>query len=130
MNQFVDELKNEHRKIVDLFDKIDGSKGFNAKKELIKELTSLVTGHLKKEDERLYPVLATSKNEGVAKLGAIFSNAMKDNSEKFMTFVEKFLNSADLNDELSGMYKKISEKIKNRVIIEEAVLYPAYESIL
>ena len=130
MNQFIDELKNEHRKIVDLFDKIDESEKFSVKKELVRELTALVTVHLKKEDEQLYPVLASSKNEGAAKLGIIFSSAMKDNSGKFIVFVEKFLGSADLNDELSGAYKKISEKIKSRVIIEEAILYPAYESVL
>ena len=127
MNQFIEELKIEHGKIIGFFNTIEASEKFNDQKNLVKELTALVVIHLKKEDEQLYPKLALSKNEEISKMGSIFSMAMKNNSKDFVAFVERFLSSTEPNSELMDTYKMISGKIRDRITIEETVLYPAYE---
>lgn len=130
MDKFIKELKSEHKEIINFFNDIEKSEKFEDKKILVQKLTSLVVTHLRKEDDRLYPVLAASNIQEIAKLGNVFSIAMKDTSEKYVAFVEAFLKSAEMTDELTDAYKRISEKIKNRVTIEEIVLYPAYEKCL
>lgn len=90
----------------------------------------MIVVHLQKEDGRLYPVLAASSIQEIAKLGSVFSMAMKDTSEKYVAFVETFLKSDKMTDELTDAYNRINKAIKNRVAIEEIVLYPAYEKCL
>ena len=115
------------KKIIEFFNAIEKSEKFNIKKELVRELTTLVSIHLEKEDTRLYPVLAESQIEEIYKLGRIFSMVMKNNSKDFMIFVETFLKSTGPNTEFENAYKNISEKIRNRITIEETILFPAYE---
>lgn len=130
MDQFIEELKGEHKEIIEFFNSIDESEKFEDKKEMIQKLTALVVTHLRKEDDRLYPVLAASSIQEIAKLGTVFSMAMKDTSEKYVAFVEAFLKSDKMTEELTDAYNRINKTIKNRVTIEEIVLYPAYEKCL
>ncbi|MDO8443056.1 MAG: hemerythrin domain-containing protein [bacterium] len=130
MNQYIEELKNDHKIIIEFFDNIDKSEKFDAQKELVRKLTDVLTIHLKKEDEYLYPALAKSKNEEIARLGDIFSSAMKNIAKDYIVFVEQFLKNSEPSAELADAYKKMSKKVRNRVTIEEVVLYPAYEKSL
>lgn len=123
----IETLKNEHLKIIALFDQIDKTTDLNIIKELVKQLASVTTDHLKKEDTLLYPALSESKNIETKQTGLAFSSTMPDYVTDFTKVVTNILNIQTINPEILTQYQKIRDKIKNRITSEETILFPSFE---
>lgn len=128
MNSLIEELKNEHKEIIAIFDKIEQVENFHDKKELIQELIALIVPHLKKEDELIHPIIVKSADEEVCRAGRILSKVTQEISQEFglvadeMLKVDNFTDAKTLDD-----FEKICDKIKTRIALEESVMFPAYE---
>lgn len=121
-------LREEHIAIRNLFNEIDAIDDFENKKILIKDLQEVLTPHLKKEDEELYPVLEKSADEEVRRMAKIFAFTMQEYARNFDDVINKMLAvSGELPLELLASYEKIRTRIKDRIIIEEVTIFPAYE---
>jgi iron-sulfur cluster repair protein YtfE (RIC family) len=120
-------LKEEHSQILSLFDQIDQLTDTAKIKELTTTLADIVTKHLYKEDTILYPNLAKSKNEEIQHIGSVFSSTMPDYVKDFTSVVTTILNTQEITPEILTQYQKIRDKIKNRVTVEETILFPSFE---
>lgn len=124
-------LKEEHQMISDILDEIEIASDLENKKILIKKILNILMSHLKREDEELYPALEKSKDEEVVKMAKIFSETMKGYAEDFFVVTEKILSlTGDIPLDIDLESKKIYERLKDRVIIEEVTIFPAYEKSL
>ena len=132
----IPQLKEEHRTIMKLFVSIHD--GIADKKESTEEITDLfrelyevLTAHLELEDKLLYPVFTRAKQKELKELGKRFSGEMLMIAKKIMMFFTEYEKKSI--DELRGSKKSSDEllaiisSVKNRVAIEESVLFPAYE---
>lgn len=124
-------LKEEHITIRNLFNEIDAIDNFENKKIHIKKLQEVLTPHLKKEDEELYPMLEKSADEEVRRMAKIFAFTMQEYARNFDDVINKVLASTgELPLELMANYVKIHDRIKDRIVIEEVTIFPAYEKTL
>lgn len=123
----IKELKEEHKKILLIFNEIEKVSSVDEKKGKIKELRTFMVEHLKKEDEHVYPGLAKCKNKKAVQLGDLFSDAMNKYAKEFLGVVDNILNQEDeISEDLILAYELITDKIKDRIIVEETILFPAF----
>lgn len=129
MNEgIISELKEEHKKIVSFFNKIDTANSLEEKKSLVSDLKKLIGEHLRKEDTIIYPVLLRSDDKEVLALGQSFLNSMVGYSEILIGIVDRIMESSDhLYIETVKDYENIRDRIKDRMFVEEVALFPAYE---
>jgi DUF438 domain-containing protein len=119
------DLKLEHQKILQLFDEVEKSKF--TKEKIIIELKNLAISHLQKEDQQLYPSLLNSEKEEIRGIASIFSNIMKKYSKDVISSINNLLDcNGKVNQDSVDNFKKISDKIKDRIVIEETILFPLY----
>lgn len=127
---FIKILREEHKEINEIFDLIDMESNLENKKNLIRKLQSIIGPHFKKENEELYPALEKSSDEEMRKMSKIFYSTMKEYAEDFTIVLEKILAlTEDMPLDIDEEYKKIKVRIKDRIIIEEVTIFPAYEKI-
>lgn len=125
----IETLKTEHQQILALFDQIDKTTDLIKLKDLIKNLVDITIQHLNKEDTILYPSLAKSKNEEIQHIGSVFSTTMQDYVKDFTSVVTTILNTQEITPEMLAQYQKNRDKIKNRITIEETILFPTFDKI-
>jgi len=122
-------LKEEHKKIIKMLDEINPGKneGLNS----LKALKEMLVVHLDKEDSLLYPGLVASSEEELKNLGKTFQDIMKSYMELAMKCCEN-LNRANgvMTKDLIESYNLVKEKINNRIVIEESILFTAYEKFI
>lgn len=124
-------LEEEHRIMRDLFDGIDKEGDLENKKNLIRKLQTVSISHLKKEDEELYPVLEKSKDEEIRRTGKIFSITMKDYAMNFIIDTEMILALTNkISPSIYADYRKVCDRIKDRISIEEVTIFPEYEKTI
>jgi len=123
----IETLKIEHQQILALFDQIDKTPDLIKEKDLVKNLVDITTQHLNKEDTLLYPAISQSKNEETKQTGLVFSSTMPDYVSGFTKVVTDILNTDKITPELLSQYQKIRDKIKNRITVEETILFPSFE---
>ena len=123
----IDELQEEHKKLLELFadfyKKIDnpGSLG------RLKNFKTLLLSHLNKEDKKLYPVLDNSKLEEISKVSKQFSGSMLKLSKVLIATFEIIEKNIDnVSSELNKEINQIGIKLKGRIVLEEYTLYPLY----
>lgn len=128
--ELIKTLVEEHKTINEIFDAIDAAGNLENKKILIQKLLSVAGEHFKKEDEQLYPVLQASPDIEVREMASIFSLTMGGYAKEFIAVTDEIIAS---NGEMSAVlainYEKIRDKIKDRVVIEEVTIFPAYENL-
>lgn len=128
--ELIKTLVEEHETINEIFDAIDAAGDLENKKILIQKLLSVAGDHFKKEDEQLYPVLQASPDIEVREMASIFSLTMGGYAKEFIAVTDEIIAS---NGEMSAVlainYEKIRDKIKDRVVIEEVTIFPAYENL-
>lgn len=123
----IKDLKEEHERILVMLDDIDKAQNLEEKKEEVRELRAFVAGHLKKEDEQIYPALRDSGDDEKIKLGYLFSDIMKGYTTEFLNVADDILSAEEeLEEDVIRSYEKIRDKIKDRVTIEETILFPAF----
>lgn len=123
-------LVSEHETINEIFDAIDAASDLENKKILIQKLLSVAGDHFKKEDEQLYPVLQASPDIEVREMASIFSLTMGGYAKEFIAVTDEIMASnEEISATLATNYEKIRDKIKDRVVIEEVTIFPAYENL-
>lgn len=126
---FIQTLEQEHSVIREIFDAIDASSDLENQKKLTQDLLEVLTPHLRKEDDQLYPTLVKSPDEEVRQMANIFHLTMEAYAENFASVAKVImeLEGNAIPKEVLTDYEKIRDKIKDRITIEEVTIFPAYE---
>lgn len=126
---FIQTLEQEHSVIREIFDAIDASSDLENQKKLTQDLLEVLTPHLRKEDDQLYPTLVKSPDEEVRQMANIFHLTMEAYAENFAAVAKVImeLEGNAIPKEVLTDYEKIRDKIKDRITIEEVTIFPAYE---
>ncbi len=131
MSDLVAELKKEHAAIVAILGEIKakgiGSKEAQHKLQLAK---NGLLGHLRKEDERLYPALrkAAQTDDKVRQMLDSFAAEMAEVSKAALAFFEKYQSGGD-GIEFARDFGRLVGTLASRIRNEESILYAAYDSI-
>ncbi|WP_444996005.1 hemerythrin domain-containing protein [Aliikangiella sp. IMCC44359] len=131
MAKLVDELQHEHKNIVGNLNQIKmlgvtSSEGQN-KLRLVKK--SLLA-HLKKEDERLYPLLksAAQSNPELKRILDMFAKDMDKISKDAMAFFDKYSNGGS-GLEFAKDFGTLLAILSQRIHKEENIIYAKYRDI-
>ncbi len=131
MSTLIEELKKEHSEIIATLNEVRElgilSKEGHAK--LISAKESLLE-HLKKEDERLYPVLKkeAEHNKKLKEILDVFAVDMENVSRVVMEFFDKYYEEV-IDSAVSGAFEDIFAAFRNRIRNEEDILYEEYKKI-
>lgn len=126
--ELIEQLKNEHIQIIDLFDEIEAAQETVVQKEKLKNLKDLTMSHVKLEEEQLYPVLCKSHYEEVRKMCGIFYDIMTQYSSDLIKSLDALLALPSLKEkEPWTAYFRMRNRMKDRIAIEETALFPAYK---
>lgn len=131
MGDLVAELKKEHAAIAALLGEIKakglGSPDVSRKLLLVRHGLS---GHLRKEDERLYPVLrrAAERNERLRHMVDVFAREMTEVARTAHDFFTTYAEGGDgalfVRD-----FGRVAALLAARIRNEETLLYAAYEKL-
>jgi hypothetical protein len=133
MSQLVDELKNEHQWLVGRVTEIRQNPGAP---DVLKQLVQVKKGllaHLRKEDDRLYPMLmkAGASDPKAREVYEMFANEMKKIGAAAIAFFEKY--SPERSGPLGGEFIKdldgLIKVLGDRIASEEMTLYPTYDRV-
>lgn len=131
MSKLIDELKNDHVRIIDELNKVNelGVTTKEGQDKLISARTGLIA-HLKKEDEKLYPALrmAAEKDEDIKQIVDTFAKDMDVVSAAAFEFFGQYSGGG------SGMkfamdFGRFFGTFKTRMRKEENILYQEYEKL-
>lgn len=132
MNNLIGELKNEHSILLDMLKGVKsiGISQKEGKDKLMKAKNTLL-GHLKKEDERLYPVLRANavKNPDLNSVLTTFAKDMDVVSSEVIGFFKKYEQGGDAF-EFAKDFGRINVLLSTRIRKEETILYEEYVKIL
>ena len=133
MSKLINELKQEHNEIAEMFKTVMKS-GATSKKglDIVKESKIKLLDHLEKEDKFLYPPLFKR-----AEKDAILRNTLKSYGTEMevvtkaaLQFYEKYSNIEGINrNEFITDMSALNISLKSRVMKEEVSLYRAYEKL-
>ncbi len=131
MSALIEEFKKEHSEIIDTLKEIKelGVLSEEGQAKLISVKESLLD-HLKKEDERLYPVLRkeAEHNKKLKELLDVFAVDMENVSKVVMEFFDKYSEEV-IDSSVSGAFEDLFAAFRNRIRNEEDILYEEHEKI-
>jgi len=126
----IETLKDEHKKILELFDEVDSVDAVKEKKILVEKLKKLAIKHLTTEGKEIYPKIKEAKEKDIRDLGELFSELMNKYSTEFLNIIKKIEESHnEIEKEIIEKYSRIKDRIKDRIVLEETTLFPAYEKL-
>ncbi len=131
MGDLVAELKKEHAALIAILGEVKakgvGSKEGQQKLDLAKKG---LLGHLRKEDERLYPALqkAAQGDEKIKRMLDGFAAEMAEVSKAALAFFEKYATGGD-GIEFARDFGRLSGALSARIRKEETVLYAEYQRL-
>ncbi len=131
MSVLIEELKKEHAEIVAILNEVEGldilSKEGQAK--LLSAKEHFLT-HLKKEDERLYPVLRKEAvhNKTIKKEVDMFATDPEYVSRVASEFFDKY-SGGEIDEDFSINFESLLAALSARIRNEEEALYEEYEKI-
>ncbi len=131
MSKLIDELKKEHSLILDTLFKVNVLDVISKEgQDKLFETKSVLLAHLKKEDEKLYPVLrkAAEKDENLKRTLDIYANDMEGISTSAREFLDKYAEGSS-GSELANDFGIISVFLYKRIQSEEEVLFKEYERL-
>ena len=133
MPQLIGELKDEHERISTALTQVKELKVSTAEGQAkLAEAKNMLLDHLKKEDEKLYPVLngAASSNEDLQRTLNVFAVDMEGISTAALDFFSKY-DSADEKGSVSFVmdFGKLMGALGIRIKREESKLYEEYLKI-
>jgi iron-sulfur cluster repair protein YtfE (RIC family) len=131
MSELIEEFKKEHTRIIDTLKEVkelgilseEGQAKLRSAKESLLE-------HLKKEDERLYPVLKkeAEHNKKLKEILDVFTMDMENVSKLVLEFFDKY--SGEVIDSAApGEFENLFAAFRNRIRNEEDILYEEHEKI-
>ena len=131
MSALIEEFKSEHAKIIVMLTEVKKlgllSKEGQARLMSIKEH---LLAHLKKEDEKLYPVLRkeAEDNERLKNTLDLFAIDMENVSSVVQKLFDKY-SEGTLDEEFPAEFERLSAALSARIKNEEDALYVEYEEI-
>ena len=132
MTNLITELKNEHIFIVETLHKakdflITTEEGQNT----LRSAKKYFLEHLKKEDEKLYPVLkeAAKKDLELKKILDKFIEEMDVVSKITIDFFDKYSNGGD-DEKFAADFARLFIKLSRRINNEEEIIYKKYDELL
>jgi hypothetical protein len=131
MSALIEELKKEHSEIIATLNEVrelgilseEGQAKLRSAKESLLE-------HLKKEDERLYPVLRkeAEHNKKLKEILDVFAMDMENVSKIVLEFFDKYSEEV-IDSAVQGEFEDLFAAFRNRIRNEEDILYEEHEKI-
>ncbi|MCC7496505.1 MAG: hemerythrin domain-containing protein [Bryobacterales bacterium] len=129
MSQLIDELKADHKRLIDLLEKARRLGATPEAFQILKQARSTLLTHIGKEDARLYPAMrAAGDQHGIASLLNLFGSDMAKVSESALRFFTKH-GDGKSTVEFTADFARLMAVITTRMRREEERLYPAYEKL-
>ena len=132
MSRLVEDLKHEHILITDLFKEIKrfGISSKEGKEKLLTAKKGLL-GHLKKEDDKLYPLLrkAAETNPSLETTLGLFAQEMVEVSAVVLKFFDKYAKGETSGLEFARDFGRLSASLGSRIRKEENILYAEYDKL-
>lgn len=132
MKNLTDELKEEHSLLVNTLQDVKKF-GISTLKgrEYLAKAKNLLLGHLKKEDEKLYPMLReqAKENDSLNDLLSIFARDMESVSILALNFFKKY-EHAEASMEFARDFGILYAALGNRIRKEESTLYEEYNNLM
>jgi len=133
MSKLINELKQEHKEIAELFQTIVKS-GVTSKKglELVKQSKVMLLQHLEKEDKYLYPPLFEKAQKDFLLKNTLknFGEELEDVTYIAQRFYSKYLDVKDIKkQEFIEDMSAFNISLKGRIMKEEYSLYRSYEKL-
>lgn len=129
MFEFIEELKKEHKSIINRLLKVKhlGVHTMEGRNALM-ETKKLLTMHLEKEDKELYPAFrqAAERDRNLKQLLDPFEDEMKKISEFCIEFFDKYTIGGG-GIEFFRDFDKLYRLLENRIQKEETILFAEYE---
>jgi len=129
MSQLIEELKRDHKTIVNVLDEV-GKLGISSKEgqQRLMDAKQGLLAHLKKEDDRLYPVLksAAEKKQSLKQTLDIFAKDMAEISKTAIDFFNKYAQGGS-GLEFARDIGNLFTTLKSRIRKEEDILYKEYD---
>ncbi len=132
MNRLIAELKNEHTYLVETLHKIkDQLITTKEGQETLRSAKEAFLQHLKKEDEKLYPVLLKEgeKDLELQKTVNKFIEEMEEVSKATIDFFDKYFGGGD-DDRYAADFARLYIKLSRRIKNEEEIIYKKYNEIM
>lgn len=125
--EVITKLKEQHQEMLEKFDNIDQIEQPEDKKEGIKKLIEIVVEHLKIEDDEIYPTLLNSGVPESVRLAKVMISLMQSYVSDFIKATDVILaNEGAISSHAISEYNDIIIDIRNRIKIEETLLFPEY----
>jgi len=128
MSNLIDELKNEHRIMLNVLDQVK-QLGISSEtgQEKFLSIRDMLISHMKKEDERYYPALkrAAEYNETLRVTLDYFVRDMEVVSHRALQLFDKYARGGS-ETEFSGDVKLLYMLLRDRIQIEEDTLFKKY----
>ncbi|MBN2880767.1 hypothetical protein JXM83_01825 [Candidatus Woesearchaeota archaeon] len=116
----LEELKRENKKVLELLDDIN----FSDVTE-VKHMREYVINHLRKEEEKLYPVVLNS--QGKSETGKMFLRLMKSYSNEFDDVTNKLISShGKPTKKVLHDFDYIKDLIRKRVLVDDKLFFSLY----
>jgi len=128
---FTQHLNDDHRALIIKLNKVKSLGRVSPEaKELLFSSKQILMSHLKKEDEKLYPVLkkAGEKNESAKKLADAFLCEMETMSKSAKNFFSKYEKESQ-GLEFAADLGNLLATLRNRIHREESILYEMFNEI-
>ncbi len=133
MSKLINELKQEHQELADLFQAIiktgaTSSKGFS----IIKQSKVKLLEHLNKEDKYLYPPLYKKAQKDILLKNTLktFGDELELVTQSALGFYSKYSNINNINkQEFMDDMSALNIALKGRIMKEEYSLFRAYEKL-
>ncbi len=131
MSALIEELKGEHAEIIAMLNEVKelGILSKEGQARLMSAKEHLLA-HLKKEDERLYPVLRkeAERNKNLKKEVAMFTMDPEYVSRVVSEFFDKY-SGGEIDENFSINFESLLAALNARIRNEEDALYEEYEKI-
>ncbi len=131
MSELIDELTKEHSFIVETFNKIKslGITSVEGQNALLAAKSGFLA-HLKKEDEKLYPVLndAAENDANLKRTLDVFAQGMDEISRATLEFFEKY-STGGSGIEFARDFGRFLAILSRRIRKEEGILYQKYDEL-
>ena len=131
MSNLIEELKNEHKIILDILGQVKtlGISSVSGQEKLLSAIDLLI-GHMKKEDDNYYPELkrAAENNKDLMIMVDYFIKDMENVSKKAMSIFDKYSQGGDEAD-FAGDITLLYMTLKDRIRIEEKTLFAKFSQL-
>lgn len=128
MSSLLEELKNEHRIMLDILDQVK-LLGISSRtgQEKFLSIRDLLISHMKKEDEKYYPALikAAESNMELKMTLDYFARDLEVVTRRTMQLFEKY-SQGGTETEFTGDVTLLYMTLKDRIRIEEETLFKKY----